>query len=341
MEHDTFDWNECNEPAPEERARKKRARGWLIVALVLALVALAAAVLLLHGAPPNPNAPSASASLPAAAVEAIPTAEPSPAPSPSPLPEGLLITFLDVGQGDAAFLQSPSGKTMLIDGGPEGAFSAIDSFLVARGIVGLDVVVASHLHADHIGGLIQLVDTYPIGDFYYPPFDAESETYFELLDALKESQATVSSPLAGVDTRISWDDAVEVRILSPYEAVYSDFNDTSYMLHITYGDTSVLFTGDATALAERLAMKAQPNHSFHANVLKVGHHGSSDSTSEKFLETVRPSIAVISVGAGNEYGLPDQALIDRLSAQGITVYRTDRDGSVTLLLDGTNVTVLK
>ncbi len=331
MEHD---FDSFDEPSPEERAQRKRSRIRLILALALALAVVATVLALFHGAATDTAITSAAVVSPSApAATALPSA--------SPVPNGLLVTFLDVGQGDAAFLQSPSGKTMLIDGGPESAYSTIDRFLQSRGVIGLDVVIASHLHADHIGGLIQLVDTYPIGNFYDPPFDAESETYFNLLDALKESQATVSSPLAGVDTLIPWDSAVEVRILAPYDTVYSDFNDTSYILRISYGNTAVLFTGDATALGEKLALKAQPNHYFHANVLKIGHHGSDDSTSEKFLETVQPSIAIISVGAGNDYGLPDQSLIDRLSAQGITVYRTDRDGSITLLLDGTNATVLE
>lgn len=332
MEQYFDDWNE---PLPEERARKKRTRIALILALVLALIIAAAALMLFRNPAPE------TATEAAVVATASPTPSSSAEPVASPEPQGLFVAFLDVGQGDCAFLQSPSGKTMLIDGGPESAFPTIDEFLTSRGVVGLDVVIASHLHADHIGGLIQIVDTYPIGNFYDPPFVAESETYFELLDALSESQATVSSPLAGADTLIPWDDAVEVRILAPYETVYSDFNDTSYILHITYGNTSVLFAGDATALGEKLAMKAQPDHYFRSDVLKVGHHGSSDSTSEEFLETVQPSIAVISAGRENEYGLPDQELLDRLVAQGITIYRTDENGTVTLLLDGVNVTVIE
>ena len=326
-----FDFS--NEPSKEERLKKRRGRIALIAAMVFALV-IAAIVFSVY---------QISVSKAAAAVAlATPTATQtlSPSDTPEPTPAGLTVSFLDVGQGDCAFLQSPSGKTMLIDGGPESAFQTIDQFLTDRGVVGLDVVVASHLHADHIGGLIQVVDAYPIGSFYYPPFDADSETYFELLDALNESQATVSSPLAGVDTLIPWDDSVEVRILSPYETVYSDFNDTSYILRISYGNTAVLFTGDATDLAEKLALKAQPNHCFQADVLKVAHHGSSDSTFEPFLDAVRPAIAVISVGANNDYGQPDQALLDRLTERGITIYRTDEDGTITLLLDGTIVKVI-
>jgi beta-lactamase superfamily II metal-dependent hydrolase len=334
MEQDFRDFQDLNEPSMEERSRKKRSRILLILVLVFALAVVAVVAALLHGTAPDAAIASAAVVSPSAPAATV-------LPSASPVPNGLLVTFLDVGQGDAAFLQSPSGKTMLIDGGPESAFSTIDQFLSNKGVVGLDVVLASHLHADHIGGLIQLVDTYPIGNFYYPPFDAESETYFQLLDALKESQATVSSPLAGVDTLIPWDDAVEIRILAPYQTVYSDYNDTSYILRVSYGDTAILFTGDATTLGEKLALKAQPNHYFHANVLKVGHHGSSDSTSKKFLKAVNPTIAVISVGKDNDYGLPDEALLDRLKDAGITVYRTDENGSITLLLDGTNVTVLE
>lgn len=328
------DFQDLNKPSLEERSHRKRGRILLILLLVLALAAVAVAATLLHGAAPD-------AAVATAAVVSPTVSAATASPSPSPAPVGLQVTFLDVGQGDAAFLQSPSGKTMLIDGGPESAFSTIDQFLTARGVVGLDAVIASHLHADHIGGLIQLVDTYSIGNFYYPPFDAESETYFQLLDALKESQATVSSPLAGKDTLIPWDDAVEIRILAPYQADYSDYNDTSYILRVSYGNTAVLFTGDATSLGEKLAMKAQPNHYFEANVLKVGHHGSSDSTSAKFLKAVSPSIAVISVGKNNDYGLPDEALLNRLNDAGITVYRTDESGPITLLLDGTNVTVVE
>lgn len=325
-------------PSAEDRVLLRRRRTILILALLAALALIVAGVLLFR-TPASQQAgitPGASIAAEAAGASSV-----TPVPAVTPVPKGLLVTFLDVGQGDCALLESPNGKTMLIDGGPESAFSKIDALLTRRGIVGLDVVVASHLHADHIGGLIQVIDTYPVGIFYDPPFDAQSETYFELLDALNESQTPVSSPLAGVDTLLPWDSAVEVRVLAPYQTVYSDFNDTSYILRVSYGATSVLFAGDATALGEKLALKAQPNRYFQANVLKVGHHGSSGSTSEKFLETVQPSIAVISVGKDNEYGLPDQELLDRLEKQGVTVYRTDEDGTITLLLDGTNVTVVK
>lgn len=338
-----FDWKPAE--SQEERAAKRKERITLVSVISLMLAVLAILFSLLHSQITDGLSAAAPSSAPTIATVSAAASPDSAAEENAVLmpavDAGLLVSFLDVGQGDSIFLRSPSGKTMLVDGGPDGSFSVIDSYLSSLGVVGLDVVVASHVHADHIGGLIQVVDTYPIGDFYYPPFDAESETYFNLLDALSESQATVYQPFAGVDTLIPWDDQVEVRILSPYDTIYSDFNDTSYIIRVSYGNTAVLLTGDATELAEKLALKAQPDHYFKADVLKVAHHGSSDATFEAFLDAVSPAIAVISVGKNNDYGHPHQALLDRLSERGITVYRTDENGTVTLLLDGTSVTVIK
>lgn len=332
---------------PEQRAKKRRERITIASLITLMLAVLSILFTLLHQQIVSELSAESSLS-PAQVQSAIASApseaaasDPTPGTDTTPVSDGLLVSFLDVGQGDSILLRSPSGKTMLVDGGPDGSFSVIDEALVSLGIVGLDVVVASHLHADHIGGLIQVVDTYPVADFYYPPFDAESETYYSLLDALNESQATVHRPYAGVDTLIPWDDAVEVRILSPYETNYSDFNDTSYIIRVSYGNTAVLLTGDATELSEKLALKAQPDHYFRADVLKVAHHGSSDSTFEAFLDTVSPAYAIISCGKNNDYGHPHDSLLDRLTERGITIYRTDEDGTVTLLLDGTRVTVVK
>ena len=338
----SFDWEQPE--SPEERALKRKERITIASLITLLIVVLAILFTLLHSQLISAVSTTATLTPTLTVVASTELPEETTADTNASMPSkeaGLLVSFLDVGQGDSTFLRSPSGKTMLVDGGPDGSFSVIDQYLTSLGVVGLDVVVASHVHADHIGGLISVVDTYPIGDFYYPPFDAESETYYNLLDALKESQATVHQPFAGVDTLIPWDNAVEVRILAPYDTIYNDFNDTSYIIRVSYGNTAVLLTGDSTELGEKLALKAQPDQYFKADVLKVAHHGSSDSTFESFLDAVSPAIAVISVGKDNDYGHPNQALLDRLTERGITIYRTDEDGTVTLLLDGTSVTVIK
>ncbi|HWQ97663.1 MAG TPA: ComEC/Rec2 family competence protein [Clostridia bacterium] len=345
-----YDWN--RRETPEERVQKRKERITIASLITLLIAVLAILFTLLHQqlaqevtdvssvSPSSLSTIAPQTALPDGASGSESTASSTGTELP-PTSAGLLVSFLDVGQGDSIFLRSPSGKTMLLDGGPDGSFSVIDAYLTKLDVVGLDVVVASHLHSDHISGLIPVIDTYPVGDIYFPPFDAESETYFNFMDAVNESQATVHRPYAEVNTLIPWDDAVEVRILSPYETVYSDFNDTSYIIRISYGNTAVLLTGDATELAEKLALKAQPNEYFRADVLKVAHHGSRDATFEAFLDAVSPAIAVISVGRNNDYGHPHDSLMDRLQERGITIYRTDEDGTITLLLDGTSVTVIK
>lgn len=336
-----------NDEDEAQKRRHRRAVTALVAALVGLLALVTAIVWFLHRETQN------LASAAATAAAASPSASPASASaqggaalqdSDTKTETGLLVTFLDVGQGDCIFLQSPSGNTLLVDGGPESATQTVLDFLDEKGVIGLDAVIASHLHADHIGGLISVIDVYPVGKYYEPPFDAESEVYFQLRDALSENNVTVLSPLASSNSLIDWDRDVEIRILSPYGIDYGrvdDFNDTSYILRVTYQNTSLLLTGDATQVAEKLALKALPNSYFKADVLKVGHHGSKNSTSTKFLDAVNPSIAVISCGLNNEYGHPNQELLDRLNKRNITIYRTDRDGSITLLLDGTNVKVIK
>ncbi len=341
MEH-LSNWK--NKESYEERQEKRKDRILIVSLSVLTLAVLTILFSLIHSQVTTQQATTATTATTSAATDTSADSSAAESSDNAAIPDqtsGLLVSFLDVGQGDSIFLRSPSGKTMLIDGGPEGSFSVIDAYLSSLGVVGLDVVVASHLHADHIGGLVSLVDTYAIGDFYYPNFDATSEVYFELLDALNESQAVVHRPYAETDTMIPWDDSVEVQILAPYETIYDDFNDTSYIIRVKYGNTAVLLMGDATQTSEKLALKAQPNQNFKADIIKISHHGSSDGTLEEFLDVVSPAIAVISCGANNDYGHPHQSVLDMLLERGITIYRTDLNGTITMLLDGTSVTVIE
>lgn len=130
-------------------------------------------------------------------------------------------------------------------------------------------------------------------------------------------------------------------MLAPYNAPYQEENDTSIILHIQYGQTAVLFSGDAEELSERLTVKAMPNHYLKANVLKVGHHGSDTSSCRKFLGVIKPELAIISCGKDNPYGLPDQTVIDRLEKNGARVLRTDELGTILIALDGTRAWVVE
>ena len=271
---------------------------------------------------------------------------------PTPVPEsvpnvdaddftGLRVWFIDVGQGDCTLLLSPSGKTMLIDAGLPDSFAAIRGTLDLLGITRIDLAVCTHFHADHIGGMAEVLDHYEVGSMVVSPYDIDSSLYAALVEQLDRRGVPAASVYAGADTTIPWDESCTVRVLSPFEVRYDDENDTSLMLHVSYGLTSVLLPADATELSERLAVKAFPNRYLHANVLKVGHHGSQTSSSKKFLSAVKPEIAVISCGKGNEYGLPDELVLNRLIAANAKILRTDTDGTVLIALDGTRAWVVE
>ena len=314
---------------PEEIKARKRRRRLLIAALLL----LAAAAIWLFSrrnaaqAPAGETAPGASG---AAAEGTSATA-------------GLFAAFLDVGQGDCIFLRAPDGATMLIDSGPPGSYRTIRRFLDAEGVERLDVVVATHLHEDHIGGMREVVEHYEVGAFYLSPFDIESSAYASLLEALDGAGVAAVPVYASEMKALPWsgDPAVSVHVISPYEVRYDDENDTSVMLRVSFGQTAILLAGDATEVSERLAVKAMHNRDLHANVLKVGHHGAGSSTSKKFLSAVKPELAVISVGKNNDYGHPSAAVLNRLADANVRVLRTDELGTIRILLDGARAQVIE
>ena len=226
--------------------------------------------------------------------------------------------FIDVGQGDCIFLESPSGKTMLIDSGESKYYDDINEFLTGKGVEALDVVIATHPHSDHIGGMQNIIQDYSIGAFYMTDAVHTTATFERMLDALEDNNVAVYQAVAVEKPFIEWDPGVEVRILSPFEdADYKDLNDESIMIRVKYGDTSILFTGDAESGAENIAMSRLPASLFKADVLKLGHHGSSTSSGEAFLNAVSPQIAVGMMGKDNKYGHPHQETVDLLKRLGI------------------------
>lgn len=272
----------------------------------------------------------------------IPSAEtaPSCSPSTSAQPEtefdgALEIYVLDVGQGDSIFLRAPGGETMLIDAGEAQYFSEIDSFLKEQDVASLDVVVATHPHSDHIGGMSQIIEAYEIENFYMPAVTHTTATFEKMLSALEAREITLTIAYASSHAEIAWDEDVSVRIFSPLEGMdYEDLNDWSIVLNITYGETGILLAGDAEAYAEDAMLANFPAEDFAATVLKLGHHGSSTSTTEAFLSAVSPQIAIVSAGAGNSYGHPDEETLALLEAYGVTVCRTDEQGTIHIMLDG-------
>ncbi len=242
------------------------------------------------------------------------------------------VHFIDVGQGDSILIESPSGKTMLIDGGVKGAGQLIVSYLKELGINKLDIVVATHPDADHIGGLIPVLDNMTIEQFYDSGKVHTSQTFEEMLTRIDEKNIPYHVPKIGDD--IEFDKDVNVKILNANDQA-TDNNDASIVLKMTYGNVSFLLTGDAGVALEKEMLQ----YDVKATVLKAGHHGSNTSSSEEFIQAVKPEVTILSYGEDNKYGHPHAEIVDRLQAIGSKIYATADLGTITVSTDGVNYTV--
>lgn len=248
--------------------------------------------------------------------------------------QGGLLTahYLNVGQGDSEFVVFPDGKTMLIDAGESWAGDAVVDYIQnTLGYDRIDYLVATHPHSDHIGGMKAVLwSPIFIDQVFAPEVANDTETFYGFLDAVQAVGKQITSATAGLV--LDEADGLRVEVLSPsVDASYEDLNDWSAVVRVTWGSTSFLFTGDASyQVIDSLNVG-------HVDVLKVGHHGSDTSTSIPTLEALSPSVAVIEVGWGNDYGHPTQETLDELSYCGAQVWRTDADGNVIVQSDGTAV----
>ena len=242
----------------------------------------------------------------------------------------LTVTWLDVGQGDAAVIQC-GGQSMLIDGGKPEKSSYIYAWLQQHGLRYLDVIVATHVDADHIGGLSGALNYASVGTAYCPVTTGTTETFQSFVKYLAQRGKQITVPTAGETFALG---GAQVQILGPLHSA-EDSNDNSIVLKVSFGATSFLFTGDAERAEEQDLLNAGVN--LQSTVLKVGHHGSDTSTSYPFLRAVAPQYAVISVGAGNSYGHPTEAVLSRLRDAGVTAFRTDMQGEITAVSDGQTV----
>jgi competence protein ComEC len=260
----------------------------------------------------------------------------------------LELTVLDVGQGDSLFVVSRHGKTILIDGG--GGFlgfpgheehngsdpgeEAVSPYLWSRGFQKLDVVALTHAHQDHIGGLAAILKNFRVGTLWIGR-EVESEALTKLENLAREKKIPVVHELRG--KAFSWD-GVEAQLLwpeiSPQAVGTSAKNNDSLVLHLEYGERGMMLPGDAEKQAESTIVSDNDETALRADVLKVGHHGSKNSTTPEFLAAVRPRVAVISAGEDNPYGHPNPELLARLTAAGVRILRTDHDGAVHVLTDG-------
>jgi competence protein ComEC len=244
----------------------------------------------------------------------------------------LTVRFIDVGQGDCTLITC-GGESMLIDGGPEDIGMKLWSYLKDCGAETLKYAVATHPDADHIGSLDVIAYRCEVGTFLMPGVESDTAAYDSLMNVIEEENIPVENPSPGTVYTLGSATVTVVGPVKDYDA--EDTNDWSLCLMVECGDTRFLFTGDAESLAEHDMISSGEDLS--ADVLKVGHHGSGSSTSEEFLEAVNPRYAVISCGKDNPYGHPHDSVLARLEERGITLFRTDLQGTITAYSDGTSI----
>ena len=247
------------------------------------------------------------------------------------LNDELRVSFIDVGQGDSEFIELPNGETMLIDAGTNETGKNVVDYIKSLGYTSIDYVVGTHPHEDHIGGLDDVIKTFDIGSIYMPKITADTNTFEDVLDAAESKNLMINTAKSGVSIMNTED--LSVKFLAPTLDSYENTNDYSAVVKVVYGETSYLFTGDAEEFSENLI-----TDDVNADVLKVGHHGSSTSTSTEFLKKVSPSSAVISCGKDNSYGHPHSETLQKLADMGTAVYRTDELGTIVSVSDGKTIT---
>ena len=253
-------------------------------------------------------------------------------------PKKLRVSFLDIGQGDAILIQTPSGKQMLVDGGPTQKVLEEVSKHVSYFDRDIDVVVATHPDADHVTGLIPILEKFKVDTIILSPSTGHTGIYDDVKKHVQEEGAVVHIGARGDE--IDFGDGVIAKILYPsknYTEKKDDTNDASVSMVIVYKDESVLLTGDLPSTEEGELMRAGLQKNI--TVYKAGHHGSKYSSGEQLLSYIKPEYVVVSAGKNNKYGHPNSETLDRLKIYSQEILSTIDKGTITFLLDGKGVEV--
>lgn len=250
------------------------------------------------------------------------------------------IHYFDVGNADATLIQFSDGQTLLIDSGYYETSDVVLEDLSEAGVTQLDAVVVTHQHADHFGAMPEILEEYPVTDFYMPSVPEDliptTDAFEILLESLEEEDISAIDPVQG-EIILSGDE-YSVQVLSDENITSSDLNDYSIVLLVTVGSNSFLFMGDAGPISTNQII--DQGYDVQSDVIRVSHHGSEDSTTQAWLDAVDAKVAIISCDAeNNSYGHPHQELLNLLAKNELTVFRTDMDGSMTLTCDGKNFSI--
>lgn len=250
------------------------------------------------------------------------------------IPEGdnLIIRFLDVDQGDATLVTKGS-RAVLIDTGEYDQLDRLREYLKEAGVSRLDAVIGTHPHSDHIGSLATIIREYKPATLYIPDVTANTVSYDMMISDAMSNGTGIVTVCAG---DIMEFDGIQMEVLAPAKrGEYEDLNNYSIVIKIRYGQRSCIIAADAQEISE--AEMLSSGKELSADVLRVGHHGSESSTTEEFLAAVDPAAAVISVGEGNEFGHPHKKTMKTLEKSSATILRTDQNGTVTAIFDGSNI----
>lgn len=239
--------------------------------------------------------------------------------------------FIDVGQGDAALIRTAKGD-ILIDAGTNSSEDELKAYLDSLGIKDIEYAVFTHPHEDHIGGADMILNTYNVKCVVLPDATSTSKTFERMMDAIEAEKCEVMEATPDKTFKVG---ELTCTILAPISTSYTETNNYSVVIRADYGDTSVLFTGDAEVDAEEeMLERYRFKGLLDCDLLKVGHHGSDTSSSQAFLDAVTPVYAVISCGEGNSYGHPIQEILARYEAMKAEIHRTDKEGSIVFTSTG-------
>ena len=253
-----------------------------------------------------------------------------------PVTGQLEVSYLDVGQGDAIYIKV-NDYDILIDAGPRSDVEKLMSQLEEKNIDDFEIVIATHPHEDHIGGMTDVLKKYNVENFYMPKVSNTTKTFEYMINAISDKGLKIKTIKDG--TTIDLGSGARIDVYSPIDDTYDDFNDYSPIMKLTYGDTKLMFTGDAEELVEKQVLEKYPSFELKSDVLKFGHHGSTTSSSEAFLNAISPKYGVISCGVDNKYGHPHKETLEKIKAHNIEAYRTDTQGQIQLTSDGKNIII--
>ncbi len=246
----------------------------------------------------------------------------------------LKVAFLDIGQGDAIYIEAPNGNQIMFDGGPTKVVLDRLRQVMPPLDTSIDMLVVTNPDADHYRGFIDVLKNFKVGAVIEPGTDKNGQTYDSLESGIKSDGAQKILARRGMDIVLDKTNGVHIKILFPDRDVNSwTPNDGSIVARLEYGDQSVLLQGDATALTENILIQEEKNE-LPATLLKLGHHGSRTSSSLAYLQAVHPQYAIISAGLHNSYGHPHQEVLDRLAQLYIPYLGTYQKGTIEFEMDG-------